>query len=99
VSPVPSPRRHPIATTEFPKAQSVRETAGEPAALAHVRLERRLPVAGHARRRVPVHRCAPECVEDNDSQRPTILRLRRRPSIRSESMGRQAPPALEGGRR
>ena len=49
VSPPARRRGHPIATTEFPKAESVEETAHQTwAALRHVRLKRRLPAAVHA---------------------------------------------------
>jgi hypothetical protein len=54
--------RHPIATTEFPRAGSAREFMACAAKLEHIRPKRRLPIAGHARRRIPVHRRTPECV-------------------------------------
>jgi len=57
-----SEMRHPIAATEFPRAGSAREFMACAAKLEHIRPKRRLPVAGHARRRIPVHRRTPECV-------------------------------------
>ena len=51
--PLDSPRRGPRKKRSFPTE------------LWHARLGRRLPVPGHARRRLPVHRRTPECVGPN----------------------------------
>ena len=58
-----------------PRSESAEEGDRDSVGLGHVVLEWRLPIAGHARRRLPFTGVPPNASISNVSQRPTIHRL------------------------
>ena len=69
---------HPFATSGFSKTRVRRRDQWGSLGLGHVGLRRRLPVAGHARRRLPIHERSPDCVNSNVNHRSTTHRLPQR---------------------
>ena len=99
----------PIAPTELPKERSGADVgirdAGRRPTLHHTHLSWRIPGTDHmdslscseAANRVPTDiglRLTPECLEDNDSHRPTIHRLLQSPQSKAYGSSGHPRPAL-----
>jgi hypothetical protein len=63
---------------DSPRSESAEEGDRDAVGLGHIVLRWRLPVAGHTRRRLPVHGRSPDCIKSltfANGQQPTGSRM------------------------